>query len=89
MFHRGQIDASHIAINTDHRRQTCRQVKIRGALLGTKCQQFRYIHTIPQAARRTTYYAKTGEIPAIIRGMFSQPGSSGAVGNLPACLITI
>ena len=47
VIHRIHIDSTHIAINTDHRRQTGRQVKVRCAILDSKGQQLRNIHFIP------------------------------------------
>jgi hypothetical protein len=43
-----QVDASHIAVDTDHRWQTGGQVQVRRALLGAESQQLSDIHSAPQ-----------------------------------------
>jgi hypothetical protein len=47
VIHRIHIDSTHIAINTDHRRQTGRQVKVRCAILDSEGEQLRNIHFFP------------------------------------------
>jgi len=44
MLHRGKVDTSNIAVNSNHRWQTGRQVKVRGTLLDRKGQKFGNIH---------------------------------------------
>ncbi len=48
VIHRRQVDAPHIAIDPDHRRQAGRKVQVRSALLGSKGQKFRDIHVRPR-----------------------------------------
>ncbi|MNT44532.1 hypothetical protein D3C72_1810630 [compost metagenome] len=48
VIQRRQIDPPHIAIDTDHRRQTGRQVQVGSALFGAEGQQFSDIHSAPQ-----------------------------------------
>src|SRR5690606_20525141 len=44
VLHRWQVDAADVAINTDHRRQARREVKVRSAILGTEGEQLGNIH---------------------------------------------
>ena len=44
VIHGRQVDAPHVAVHADHRRQARRQVQVRGALLGAEGEQFGDIH---------------------------------------------
>ncbi|MCY1283597.1 hypothetical protein D9M70_324800 [compost metagenome] len=46
---RRQVDAPHVAVDPDHRRQTCGKVQVGGTLLGTEGKQFGDIHGTPQS----------------------------------------
>ncbi len=48
VVHGRQVDAPHVAIDADHRRQAGGKVQIRRTLLGTEGQQFCDIHGTPQ-----------------------------------------
>src|SRR5690606_26350203 len=43
-----QIDASDVTIDTNHRRQSGRQVEVGGSLFGGEREQFSNIHGIPR-----------------------------------------
>ncbi|MNY23757.1 hypothetical protein D3C86_1574350 [compost metagenome] len=49
VLHRRQVDAAHVAIDADHRRQTGGEVQVRCALLGAEGQQLGNIHGGPQS----------------------------------------
>jgi hypothetical protein len=49
MIERRHVDPTNIAIDPDHRRQTGREVQVRGVVLDTEREQFCYIHVVPVA----------------------------------------
>ncbi|MNN08727.1 hypothetical protein D3C81_1215890 [compost metagenome] len=49
VIERRQVDPAHIAIDTDHRRQTGREVQVRSALFGAEGEQLGNIHGTPQS----------------------------------------
>jgi hypothetical protein len=48
VIHRRQVDAPHVAVDTDHRRQAGRQVQVGGPLLGGEGEKFGDIHGLPR-----------------------------------------
>ena len=44
VLERRQVDAAHVAVNADHRRQPRRQMQVRRLVFDGKCEQFRNIH---------------------------------------------
>ena len=60
---RRDVDAAHVAVDADHRRQAGRQVKVGGLVLDRKGQQFGNIHYVvpwnprrPPGRRLQTHY---------------------------------
>src|SRR3546814_6052100 len=62
---RRDVDAAHVAVDADHRRQACRQMQVRCLVLDRERQQFGDIHACSPGAARSEEH--TSELQSLMR----------------------